>query len=192
VAATSATVFWEKLRAWKGEGREGVGPLNSPQEEVRSVARRRRSKQEVQEERQVSRIEKASHWLAHALMVAVGEVADPPDDRGDPIMKRRLRQRKLDIEGTLELSLEAYALAMTDQNADRADALIEDLRSGRGGGYHYFDLLEIREIGRRFLREQDKRKKRIAALEKLGVRSKAHDDELKQLRALVRRCEEDG
>lgn len=162
------------------------------------MARRRRSKQEAQDEREVSRIEKASHWLAHALMFAVGEAADPPDDRGDPVMKRRLQQRRRDIECTLAMSLEAYALAMSDRDAERADALIEDLETGpRGlhrprGGHPYFDLLEIREIGRTYLREQEKRRKQIAALERLGVRTPAQDAEMKELRAIVKRWEEDG
>lgn len=162
------------------------------------MARRRRSKQEAQEDREVTRIEKASYWLADALTHAVKVATDPMDDRGDPVLKRRLEHWRHDAQHSLAISLEAYALALTEKDADRAEALIADLELGpRGmkrprGGHHYFDLLEIREIGRGYYRDQEKRKKQIAMLEALGVRTAEQQDELKQLRALVKRWEEDG
>jgi hypothetical protein len=160
------------------------------------VARKRAKRDD--EDREVSRIEKASYWLAHAIMFAVKAAAASPDDRGDPAFKRAIERWQHDTQDTLAISLEAYALALSERNADRADTLIADLELGpKGlrrprGGHYYHDLLEIREIGRRFQREQEKRKRQIAALEKIGDRSKDQEAELKQLRAIVKRWEEDG
>jgi len=162
------------------------------------MPRKKRAKQQDDELREASRIEKASYWLAHAITYAVKAATDTTDDRGDPAFKRRIERWKHDTQDTLAMSLDAYALAMCDKTPERADALIADLELGPkglrrpGGGYYYHDLLEIREIGRRYHREQVKRKKKIVALEKVRVRSKEQVAELKELRAIVKRREEDG
>lgn len=163
------------------------------------MPRRRKSNTEQEDDlREASRIERASYWLAHALTVAIQAGADPSDDRGDFIMKRRIERWKHDIQDTLALSLEAYALAMSGQDAARADALVADLEIGPKGlrmrrhAHYYHDLLEIRRIGRTYDRDQEKRRTKIAELEKLVTRSKEQEQELKQLRASVKRWEEDG